>query len=181
MLCSHRSIDFSYLSERRYIWRVAVTSDIYSCDYSTYPPFFDTVALCSGRAVQRETRVGVGSTTGPLRSGHVQSPKKCKYRARERLTRVPTTWIRGPLFRAIKQFLRTRGIMFLLFSIGPDIEREVGGENARFRPHENGNGKGEKKGNGIENGARRSRESSAKLPGRRERTGESKRKWKLGR
>lgn len=29
----------------------------------------------------------------------------------------------GPLFRAIKQFPRTHGIMFLLFSIGPDIER----------------------------------------------------------
>jgi len=29
----------------------------------------------------------------------------------------------GPLFRAIKQFLRTHGIMFLLFSIGPDIEQ----------------------------------------------------------
>ncbi|KYN30086.1 hypothetical protein ALC57_00418 [Trachymyrmex cornetzi] len=47
----------------------------------------------------------------------------------------------GPLFRAIKQFLRTHGIMFLLFSIGPDIEqgeRKIegkkigtgGGENA---------------------------------------------------
>jgi len=103
------------------IFRICQNADIAKLsrsirDHSTYPPF--PMHCCSNTAFMRRKAmqrgcVG-GSATCNLRK--VQAPGR-------RLTRVIHEY--GPLFRAIKQFPRTHGIMFLLFSIGPDIEAGI--------------------------------------------------------
>lgn len=129
------------------IFRICQNADIAKLsrsipDHSTYPPFpmhcrSDT-AFMRRKTMQRGC-VG-GSATCNLRK--VQASGR-------RLTRVTREY--GPLFRAIKQFPRTHGIMFLLFSIGPDIEAGV--EKRKCARHENrieregGGGEGEEKEN----------------------------------
>ncbi|KYQ54718.1 hypothetical protein ALC60_06320 [Trachymyrmex zeteki] len=80
-------------------------------DHSTYPPF-RCIAIVQSYMMQRGC-VG-GSAVWPCAISEMQVSGK-------RLMRATCEY--GPLFRAIKQFLRTHGIMFLLFSIGPDIEQ----------------------------------------------------------
>ncbi|KYM78176.1 hypothetical protein ALC53_11371 [Atta colombica] len=89
-------------------------------DHSMYPPFqciaiVQSYAMCNLRKVQVLGKRLMRAT--------------CEY---------------GPLFRAIKQFLRTHGIMFLLFSIGPDIEQ--GERKIPRRKRERGSDKRKTKG-----------------------------------
>lgn len=91
-------------------------------DHSAYPSF-----RCIASIVQSYLEQRIHATNDAKRTrGRFGGPATCNLRkvqvSGKRLMRATCEY--GPLFRAIKQFPRTHGIMFLLFSIGSDIERE---------------------------------------------------------
>jgi len=120
---SGRTIDFPHLSE--YSADVAKLSrskrdhSAALLTHSAWPPW-----LANGAAFIRRKAMQRGCVGGSVRPRAIS--EKCKYRGK-RLMRATREY--GPLFRAIKQFPRTHGIMSPLFSIRLDIEQE--GERMR--------------------------------------------------
>jgi len=120
MIRYSRGIDFPYLSERRCsAYSGAVTFDSWPFNVPSFPMHCHSIIYS-----YLEQHIHTTDDAKRMR-GRFGGPATCNLRkvqvSGKRLMRATREY--GPLFRAIKQFSRTHGIMFLLFSISPDIER----------------------------------------------------------